>query len=689
MDAPSDPTCHITVLVRVRPLTPAEEAAGHTIVWEHNDTTIWQSQPSNGRMSVPHNAYAFDRVYGAADSTRLIHEERVRPVVERVLHGYNAAILAYGETSSGKTTTIRGARSSDGLIALCLSQLLEAVSRDAEPHRWSLWLSYLEIYNESVNDLLSDSNNLQMYEGKDGTLSVVDLTEVPVGDWPTAEAVLIQGDTRRHISSTVHNERSSRAHTVCRLSVGRRATAAEPTAFVSELSIVDLAGSERICPHGPSPTNAAARGKEGGYINRSLLVLSNVIHTLSAASTSALRSAPSLTSSASSSMSPSASASASGASGRAAKVVAAVPHVSYRSSKITRLLQNSLSGAGLTLIVCNVTPARIHAEESHNTLRFAQRAKHVVAVPVRNAALDPAAKCAQYEDEIVRLKRQLAEALAAAPSPRSPPGSGGRGEEKEGDKGTPSTPSRSVEAAPSMMSPLATALVARSSARLGEEAEGLHERLERANERAAGAEARCAELEADLREARERQADEAADVELRLLRRACERAEGRVAELAQELASERGSREREATNRVNAYAAEDVALAHAAALEEASREAVSQRDAARADADAAKADADAAQAEAAEARRAERLAAGRVAALEATLSGSLIRLADRRASAGLEGKIMGALEMPRQRGGGLNGAAGASAAPTGCAGLLHRVGCCLPPPTRRPPMQLS
>jgi centromeric protein E len=151
--------------------------------------------------------------------------------------------------------------------------------------------------------------------------------------------------------------------------------------------MVDLAGSERLSPHHArrKVPDAAARGVEGGYINKSLLVLSTVIHKLSDAADAARSTR---------------------AGGSSTSATSTSVHVPYRSSKITRLLQNSLGGDALCLVVATVTPASMHAEETHNTLRFAARAKSIVTAATRQARQDPQALLAHHELTITRLRAE-------------------------------------------------------------------------------------------------------------------------------------------------------------------------------------------------------------------------------------------------------------------------------------------
>ena len=395
----------ISVLIRVRPLTAAER--GQPNVWKHDRQSIWQSAPAGpGRTTVPAQTYSFDRIFGPADSTAQIYDECVHERVVRLLAGYNSTVFAYGQTSSGKTTTIRGDEMREGIIPMCVRQVLDAVNaanqRSPTSDTWSVKMSYMEIYNETIGDLLSGQTNLQMFEKKGGGLHVQDLHEEVVTDWKRAEKLLQAGDENKHVGCTLHNDKSSRAHTVFKLQVDANRPSGEGPSFSSELNIVDLAGSERQNAHVRTSGMSSVRREEGGHINKSLLVLATVIQKLS----------------------------------DAASKGHAPAHVPYRSSKITRILQNSLGGNAWSMIICNVTPASLHSEESHNTLRFASRAKCVRTVPVCQEKSDPASLLKKYEAQIRELKNQLALsrkvspqhlplglAVSASPSPSSSPSS--------------------------------------------------------------------------------------------------------------------------------------------------------------------------------------------------------------------------------------------------------------------------
>ena len=268
-EIPSAPS----VIVKVRPLTATEQkVSAERHAWEHDASQIWQTLPSpRTRIIPPHAPYRFDRVFGSGDSTRGLFNAQVGTLIFHVMAGFNAAILAYGQTSSGKTSLMRGLgrRGRDagigegqrvGLIALTVDALLSAMRADADPSRWSLTMSIAEVYNETVNCMISGRSGLTLFDGKDGQLRIGGLEESePLRSWDDAAELLARSDQYAHVGATRLNERSSRAHVVCRLRVSRSATPSEPTSAVSEIHLCDLAGSERVSPHARSAGTIAVR----------------------------------------------------------------------------------------------------------------------------------------------------------------------------------------------------------------------------------------------------------------------------------------------------------------------------------------------------------------------------------------------------------------------------------------------
>jgi len=537
----------IAVVVRVRPLTPAERRSGYSSAWSHDEQRIWQTQALgsvSGRPLPAGTSYDYDRVFGPETTTGQIHGE-VKHSVARTLAGYNATIFAYGQTSSGKTTTIRGGAGSEGLIPLCVRQVLAGVAAaQAQPGaaRWSLKMAYLEIYNEVIGDLLSGQTNLAVYERRDGGLTVQDLRETSVGSWAEVEKLLLAGDERKHVACTQRNDESSRAHTIFRLTVTcSRGDAASADGFretSAELNIIDLAGSERASPHSRGPTKAGGgapqkdlagrdmRTTEMCAINKSLLVLGTVIQKLGEAAQAQLK----------------------GGGGNGGGNGAT--HVPYRSSKLTRLLQRSLGGDALCTIVCCVTPAGAYGEETHNSLRFASRARTVRNVVVCQEKLDVAAQTRKLEAQVVALKKSLAASEAARLSHGASVAAHQQRQE------TAEETRKLAEELRAARAEAEAAALARDDAVAAKEAEAA----------AAREEARVASLEVEATRAQAEAVAEAARAA------AAERAEHAEAEAEAEVAAARLAAERAQGAAASAAAEASAAAARAAAAEGAAAE---------------------------------------------------------------------------------------------------------------------
>eukprot|EP00798_Chlamydomonas_sp_ICE-L_P003492 gene3493-13558_t len=373
----------LAVSVRVRPLNKQE--LQESFAWRIDGNRICQAD-AGGRDT----NYSLDHVFGPEWTTRNIYEATTTPLVHKVVSGFNSTVFAYGQTSSGKTFTMRGSPEDPGLIPLAVHEIFETINA-ANDREFLLRVSYMEIYNEEVNDLLAPQNvRLTIHENKESGVYVPGLREDIVTGPEQVLALLDEGESNRHIGSTKMNEKSSRSHTVFRMVIESRLIEAEAddagAILVSTLTLVDLAGSERVAKTGAE----GIRMKEGSAINKSLLTLGNVINKLSE-----------------------------GVAGghisyRDSELTCILQpslgggHIPYRDSKLTRILQPSLGGNAKTAIICAITPAGCHTEESNSTLRFACRAKRVVNNARLNEVLTDAAVLKRQASEIEELKHKLA-----------------------------------------------------------------------------------------------------------------------------------------------------------------------------------------------------------------------------------------------------------------------------------------
>uniref|UniRef100_A0A6V7QU12 Kinesin-like protein n=1 Tax=Ananas comosus var. bracteatus TaxID=296719 RepID=A0A6V7QU12_ANACO len=339
----------IFVTVRVRPLSKKEQALKDQVAWECiDDHTILYTASSQDRSSSP-ASYTFDRVFGPSCLTETVYEEGAKDVALSALTGINATIFAYGQTSSGKTYTMRGVTES------AVNDIYKHIENTPE-RSFLIKISAMEIYNENVKDLLKpDSGSLRLLDDPEKGTIVEKLEEEIVKDSQhlrhligICEALIILYFI---LIQTV--ESSLRENSGCVKS------------FVASLNFVDLAGSERA-----AQTNAnGTRLKEGCHINRSLLTLTTVIRKLSIGKRSG--------------------------------------HIPYRDSKLTRILQLSLGGNARTAIICTMSPALSHVEQSRNTLFFATCAKEVTNTAQVNMVVSDKQLVKHLQKEVARLEAEL------------------------------------------------------------------------------------------------------------------------------------------------------------------------------------------------------------------------------------------------------------------------------------------
>lgn len=339
--------------------------------------------------------------------------ERVKPLLSDVVRGVNACIFAYGQTSAGKSYTMIGPNGGQDILRIDKSKwgvlprasefLLGYLNEKAQEGflQYEVKASFLQIYNENLYDLLRDTGPMiedkltlseknQDYElkirevprlsGKKGKASgvgevfVSGLSEFRVQTSEDILRILAVGTNNRMTRSTDFNFTSSRSHAILQLTLDVQAqdeVTEQTTIFRSKLNLVDLAGSEKI-PFIHSDLNNAKHMKELTSINKSLSALGNVIAALSSSNRS---------------------------------------HIPYRDSKLTRILQDSLSGNTRTVLIACVAPTVLHTAESFSTLQFADRAKSVILTVKANAVIDEKAVLNKANIEIARLKGLLAQAL--------------------------------------------------------------------------------------------------------------------------------------------------------------------------------------------------------------------------------------------------------------------------------------
>lgn len=354
----------VQVAVRVRPLNEAEISKGGNIcldVYKREKQVL---------VKATNQGFTFNYVFGCDSGQQEIYDVAVSDLLKQLFKGYNVTILAYGQTGSGKTFTmgtsyVPGGSYPKGIIPLAIEEIFKKINSDSE-WEYNVTASFIELYMEQLYDLLSDrpreNSMLDIREDTRG-VCIPNLTEKPVTSTKEAFCYLQHGSTCRATGATAMNAQSSRSHAIFTISLNFNKKDNIDDAMTAKFHLVDLAGSERS----KKTQTSGDRFKEGININKGLLVLGNVISALGE-----------------------------GHNG----------HISYRDSKLTRLLQDSLGGNSQTLMIACISPSDFNQDETISTLRYADRARRIKNRPIINQ--DPkVAENAKLKREIEQLNREL------------------------------------------------------------------------------------------------------------------------------------------------------------------------------------------------------------------------------------------------------------------------------------------
>nr|CAH7741332.1 unnamed protein product [Callosobruchus chinensis] len=358
---------NIKVVVRVRPITRTEE--------EQNVKNIVKCL-THKEILMKEKKYAFDRVFKPAASQIELYVNVVAPLIKDVISGYNCTVFAYGQTGTGKTYTMTGDKCSiiknwkededAGIIPRAAHHIFDELDR-LKISNYTIKVSYIELYNEEIRDLLSnDENTLQLYNNDSKGLIINGLNEITCFNSAEVCKELQRGILKRQVAPTLMNHQSSRSHTVFTISLTSTESnlAGDDILKYGKINLVDLAGSENIVKAGCKDL----RAQELANINKSLLTLGRVIQSLADKNHK---------------------------------------HIPYRDSKLTRILQDSLGGNTRTVIIATVSPAHTSHEETANTLDYAMRARDIKNMPVANEQTSKNQLIEELVKEIEVLQKDL------------------------------------------------------------------------------------------------------------------------------------------------------------------------------------------------------------------------------------------------------------------------------------------
>ncbi|KAK5853302.1 hypothetical protein PBY51_007100 [Eleginops maclovinus] len=381
---------NVKVAVRVRPMNRREkELKTKCVVEMDGSQTVLHPAIINLNKNDSRNqskVFAYDHCFWSIDESQkdkfagqdVVFQCLGESLLDNAFMGYNACIFAYGQTGSGKSYTMMGTAEQPGLIPrLCSSLFSRTVKEAGEEESFTVEVSYMEIYNEKVRDLLDPKGNRQALRVREHKVMgpyVDGLSRLAVACYTDIESLMSEGNKSRTVAATNMNEESSRSHAVFNIILTHTLTDLKSETSgekVSKLSLVDLAGSERAAKTGA----AGERLKEGSNINKSLSTLGLVISALADQGAGKNRS----------------------------------KFVPYRDSVLTWLLKDSLGGNSRTAMVATISPAADNYDETLSTLRYADRAKSIVNHAVVNE--DPNARIIrELREEVEKLREQLTEA---------------------------------------------------------------------------------------------------------------------------------------------------------------------------------------------------------------------------------------------------------------------------------------
>ncbi|OQR86076.1 kinesin, partial [Thraustotheca clavata] len=372
---------NVKVAVRCRPMSSREKQIGskNVITIDHKMIMIEDPKaPEDGDDK--RKKFTFDYAYSIDSLQTTVYAEVAQPLVDQAFQGYNGTIFAYGQTGSGKTHTMMGSGEDNGIIPKMNDDLFARVtSQTNDSTKYLITVSFLEIYNEVIKDLLNPSDKvLKIREHPDMGIYVEHLAELVVRDPIDVTRLIEEGNKVRQVAATQMNERSSRSHSCFTIKIGSKRTETlnditRETIMNAKINLVDLAGSERAAKTGAT----GDRLKEGAAINKSLSALGNVINMLADKSKKG--------------------------------------HVPYRDSKLTRLLQESLGGNSLTVMIAAVSPADYNYDESLGTLQYANRAKSIKNATRKNEDINEK-MIRELREEIERLRQMVQGNSVAVPT---------------------------------------------------------------------------------------------------------------------------------------------------------------------------------------------------------------------------------------------------------------------------------
>ncbi|XP_029916776.1 putative LOC110439812 homolog [Myripristis murdjan] len=352
----------IRVFCRIRPLNRAEATQGGAIVVEKMDEYSVNLETPRGQRE-----FQFDKVFNAETTQEEIFQDTNR-LIQSAIDGYNVCIFAYGQTGSGKTFTMVGDKEqkNPGIMPRAFNAIFDIIQENSTKFDFKVSVYMLELYNDRLQDLFASlageaqshgqSRRVEIKRNRKGVVFAQGAETKEASSAQELYALFQQACANRHISATKMNVESSRSHLIVGIMVESR-NLTNGSVSCGKLSLVDLAGSERAAKTGAKNHQL----KEANSINKALSALGDVISALSSE----------------------------------------LPHVPYRNSKLTQIMQDSLGGNAKTLMIVNISPSECNIDETLTSLIYATRVKSITNNAQRNLE---SKEIAQLKEVIMKLR---------------------------------------------------------------------------------------------------------------------------------------------------------------------------------------------------------------------------------------------------------------------------------------------
>ena len=365
-----DKKSSIIVAIRVRPLNQTElkitSVEGIKIL-DSNSLIVTSdpSAPNKKTNLIKEHQFFFDYVYGPTATQEAVYQGTAQKLLPDIINGFNATVFAYGATGSGKTYTMLGTINKEGVMTRSISELFKLLN-SKKNKEFEMEVSYIEIYNEIIRDLLAEGNVIDIHEDPNIGVILQGVKEIEVENSDSFYDILSVGNKKRTTGSTNNNETSSRSHAVLRVNLHNKDRNSNDI-VTGKFILVDLAGSEKTSSN--INNNNIVRLNEGKNINKSLLALGSCINALASKN----------------------------------------KFIPWRDSKLTRILKDCLGGNSKIIMISTISPSIYNIDETINTLLYSNRAKNIQTIIKRNviSGVEHDSQVNKYDEIISNLTSEL------------------------------------------------------------------------------------------------------------------------------------------------------------------------------------------------------------------------------------------------------------------------------------------